>query len=192
MLSRRSISQRNILSHVHSQASVITRFAPSPIDLLDIGGARAALVNTWRLRQEEAGLLMARVIKRLGGGEELRLSDTIKVWVRAAMDVLKEGVSTLADLQERVYFLLRFRPFELNGGTAKTFKSDALDRLAQPRGVLTALPTWGEVALGDALRIFCRRQGGRLWEGRSTAPRSPDRRRVGAGYEFRTCRAGTR
>ena len=141
MLSRRSISQRNILSHVHSQASVVTRFAPSPTDLLDIGGARAALFNTWRLRQEKAGLLMAKVFKRLGGGEELRLGDTIKVWVRAAMDVLKEGVSTLADLQERVYFLLRFQSFELKGGPTKAFKSDALDRLAQLRGVRAALPT---------------------------------------------------
>ncbi len=135
-------------------------------DLEGLGKAPARLdfdkmahVNAWHMRQESAGRLTELVLERLSHRNDLRLDDKAKVWVHAAMDVLKERGSTLADLEDQVYFLLRGRPFELTGKVAKALKGDAPDRLARLRGVLAALEHWDETALGTALQSFAEAEG---------------------------------
>lgn len=135
-------------------------------DLEGLGKAPARLdfdkmahVNAWHLRRESADRLTEMVFDRLKHRNDLRLDDTAKVWVHTAMDVLKERSSTLADLEDQVYFLVRRRPFEITGKAAKSLKGDAPERLARLRGALAALTDWKEAALGEALQGFAEAEG---------------------------------
>jgi glutamyl-tRNA synthetase len=130
-------------------------------DLDGLGKAPARLdfdkmahVNAWHMAKADDAALTALVFERLAGRDDVRLDDTAKVWVHDAMRVLKERASTLADLEDQVYFLIRSRPIEVTGKTAKALKDDARDRLSRLRSVLAEQTEWTESALGDALKAF--------------------------------------
>ena len=123
--------------------------APARLDL-----DKMAHTNAWHMKRSEDRRLTQLVWKRLEGRADLRLDDTAKVWVQNAMAVLKERASTLADLEQQVYFLLRPRPIEITGKPAKALKGDAPERLTRLRGRLAELEDWSEPGLTEALQQF--------------------------------------
>jgi glutamyl-tRNA synthetase len=130
-------------------------------DLEGLGKAPARLdfdkmahVNAWHMAKADDAALTALVFERLAGRDDVRLDDTAKVWVHDAMRVLKERASTLADLEDQVYFLLRSRPIEITGKTAKALKDDARDRLSRLRNVLAEETEWTQDSLDAALKAF--------------------------------------
>ncbi len=130
-------------------------------DLEGLGKAPARLdfdkmahVNAWHMAKADDAALTALVFERLAGRDDVRLDHTAKVWVHDAMRVLKERASTLADLEDQVYFLLRSRPIEITGKTAKALKDDARDRLSRLRNVLAEETEWTQDSLDAALKAF--------------------------------------
>ncbi len=130
-------------------------------DLDGLGKAPARLdfdkmahTNAWHMKQADDARLTALVWARLEGRDGLRLDQTAKGWVSAAMAVLKERAATLAELEEQVHFLLQPRPVEISGKTAKALNGDAIERLQRLRGVLAGQAEWSEARLSDALKTF--------------------------------------
>ncbi|XBQ15629.1 MAG: glutamate--tRNA ligase [Oceanicaulis sp.] len=130
-------------------------------DLEGLGKAPARLdfdkmahVNAWHMKRAEDDRLTGLLWARIEGRDDLRLDAQSKVWVSEAMGVLKERASTLAELEDQVYFLLRPRPVEITGKTAKALKDDALERLARLRAVLAEHDDWSEPALSARLQRF--------------------------------------
>ncbi len=120
---------------------------------------KMASVNAFHMKRADSerltDLLWARLETRAG----LRLDETGRGWVRAGMDALKERAATLAELEDQVYFMLRLRPFTLEGKTAKALDADALARLGRLRAGLASHNDWSEAALGDALKAFAEAEG---------------------------------
>jgi glutamyl-tRNA synthetase len=106
------------------------------------------------MKQADDDRLVALLWARLEGREGLRTDETTKLWVSRAMAALKERASTLAELEDQVYFMLQSRPIEISGKTAKALKDDALDRLTRLRAVLADTADWSEDALGACLQRF--------------------------------------
>ena len=130
-------------------------------DLAGLGKAPARLdfdkmahVNSWHMGQADDDRLTDLLWDRIGGRDDLRLDETGRSWVKTAMGALKERASTLAELEDQVYFLLRSRPVEISGKTAKALKGDAPERLARLRGVLADQEDWTSEALSEALQRF--------------------------------------
>ncbi len=130
-------------------------------DLDGLGKAPARLdfdkmahVNAWHMARADDAELTERVFERLANRDDVRLDDKAKVWVHAAMPVLKERASTLADLEDQVYFLIRSRPIEITGKTAKALKDDARDRLSRLRTLFSEMKDWDEATLAAALQSF--------------------------------------
>ena len=130
-------------------------------DLGGLGKAPARLdfdkmahINAWHMKQADPARLTALLWPRLEDREGLRLDDTAKVWVHTAMPVLKERASTLAELEDQVYFLLRKRPIEITGKPAKALKGDGVERLQRLRARLAEHHDWREEPLGEALKSF--------------------------------------
>jgi len=130
-------------------------------DLDGLGKAPARLdfdkmahINAWHMKQADDERLVELLWSRLAGREDLRTDETAKAWTSAAMGALKERASTLAELEDQVYFLLRPRPMDVTGKAAKALKDDALERLARLRGVLAETDDWSEDALGRTLQGF--------------------------------------
>jgi glutamyl-tRNA synthetase len=130
-------------------------------DLDGLGKAPARLdfdkmahTNAWHMKQADDQRLEELVWARLQGRSDLRLDETAKAWVQAAMGVLKERASTLAELEDQIYFLVQPRPVEINAKTAKALKGDALERLTRLRGVLADQTDWSEAPLSEALQAF--------------------------------------
>ncbi|MGJ3233328.1 MAG: glutamate--tRNA ligase [Oceanicaulis sp.] len=123
--------------------------APARLDL-----DKMAHINAWHMKRADDARLCALLWARIAGRDDLRTDDTAKVWVSRAMGVLKERASTLAELEDQVYFLLRPRPFDLSGKAGKALKDDALDRLSRLRDVLSRTEDWSEAALGETLQRF--------------------------------------
>lgn len=134
-------------------------------DLDGLGKAPARLdfdkmahTNAWHMKQADDDRLLALLWARLEGREGLRTDATAKIWAGRAMAALKERASTLAELEDQVYFLVQLRPIEITGKTAKALKDDALDRLARLRAVLAGAEDWSEDALSAALQRFAERE----------------------------------
>jgi glutamyl-tRNA synthetase len=130
-------------------------------DLDGLGKAPARLdfdkmahINAWHMKRAEDGRLVDLLWARIEARDDLRLDDAAKVWLHNAMGVLKERASTLAGLEEQVYFLLQKRPIEISGKTAKALKEDSIERLQRLRQVLAAQDEWSEDALSAALQGF--------------------------------------
>ena len=130
-------------------------------DLKGLGKAPARLdfdkmssVNAWHMKRAEDARLTDLLWDRLQGRDDLRLDDQAKVWVSSAMKVLKERAATLAELEDQTYFLIRPRPIELTGKSAKAINDDARARLSRLADVLRDTPDWTEAALGDVLNAF--------------------------------------
>ncbi|MEQ8405525.1 MAG: glutamate--tRNA ligase [Oceanicaulis sp.] len=127
--------------------------APARLDL-----DKMAHINAFHMKRADDERLCALLWDRIGAREDLRTDDTAKVWVFRAMPVLKDRASTLAELEDQVYFLVRPRPFELSGKAGKALKGDALDRLSRLRVVLSETEDWSEDALGETLQRFAERE----------------------------------
>ncbi len=130
-------------------------------DLKGLGKAPARLdfdkmahVNAWHMAKADDTELTTLVFQRLADRDDVRRDDTAKVWVHEAMRVLKERASTLAELEDQVYFLIRSRPIEITGKTAKALKDDARARLGRLRAILADISDWNEATLGAALQSF--------------------------------------
>ncbi|MEQ8433948.1 MAG: glutamate--tRNA ligase [Oceanicaulis sp.] len=135
-------------------------------DLDGLGKAPARLdfdkmahINAWHMKQADDDRLLSLLWARIEGREGLRTDDTAKIWAGRAMAALKERASTLAELEDQVYFLLQPRPIEITGKTAKALKDDALERLARLRAVLADTQDWSEDALSAALQRFAELEG---------------------------------
>jgi len=71
-----------------------------------------------------------------------------------AMPVVKSRASTLEELANQVYFLLKSRPLKVEGKVAKSLKDDARQRLNRLFTRLTDIENWSEPSLGSALNEF--------------------------------------
>ena len=120
---------------------------------------KMASVNAFHMKRADSARLTDLLWARLETRPGLRLDETGRAWVRASMDALKERAATLAELEDQVYFMLRLRPFTLEGKTAKALDEDALARLSRLRGALASHNDWSEPALGDALKAFAEAEG---------------------------------
>ncbi len=130
-------------------------------DLDGLGKAPARLdfdkmahINAWHMKRADDARLTDLLWTRLEGRDDLRLDDAAKGQVRAAMAVLKDRASTLAELEDQVYFLLRRRPIEITGKPAKALKGDGIERLKRLRARLADQDDWRQGALSDALKAF--------------------------------------
>ncbi|MFP4520472.1 MAG: glutamate--tRNA ligase [Oceanicaulis sp.] len=123
--------------------------APARLDL-----DKMAHINAFHMKRADDVRLVELLWARIGAREDLRTDDAARVWVSNAIGLLKERASTLAELEDQVYFLVRPRPFELSGKAGKALKGDALDRLSRLRAVLAETEPWTEAALGEALQRF--------------------------------------
>jgi len=81
-------------------------------------------------------------------------SATFRVPVLAAMDVLKTRASTLAELADQIYFLIRRTPIMLEGKAAKPLKGDAPDLLTRLKPRLEAVSNWTSDYLHAELEAF--------------------------------------
>lgn len=116
---------------------------------------KMAHVNAWHMRRADNTRLAELLSARLAGREDLRLDDVSLGWLLNAMDGLKDRAATLADLEDQAYFLLRKRPFVLEGKTAKPLKGDeARARLTRLRAALAEQSDWSEVGLSERLSAF--------------------------------------
>ncbi|MCC5995397.1 MAG: glutamate--tRNA ligase [Oceanicaulis sp.] len=120
---------------------------------------KMASVNAFHMKRADADRLTGLLWARLETKPGLRLDETGRGWVRAAMEALKERAATLAELEDQVYFLLRLRPLKPEGKAAKALDDEALARLARLRAVLADAPVWTEAALGEALKAFAEAEG---------------------------------
>ena len=72
----------------------------------------------------------------------------------AAMPVLKTRAATLEELARQSYFLLKARPFQLEGKAAKPLNEEARQRLYRLFTRLSDLAAWTEEALASELKNF--------------------------------------
>ncbi len=72
----------------------------------------------------------------------------------AAMPVLKTRAATLEELAHQSYFLLKSRPFRLEGKAAKPLNDEARQRLYRLFTRLTDLTSWTDEILGAELKAF--------------------------------------
>jgi glutamyl-tRNA synthetase len=87
--------------------------------------------------------------------EGLDTSDNnLGVRLLAAMEVLKTRASTLAELADQTYFLIRPTPIVVEGKAAKPLKGDAPDLLARFRTRIETLSEWSSERLHAELEAF--------------------------------------
>jgi len=120
---------------------------------------KMASVNAFHMKRADSARLTDLLWARLETKPGLRLDEKGRGWVRAAMDALKERAATLAELEDQVYFMLRLRPFTMEGKTAKALDEDALARLGRLRETLASHNDWREPALAGALKAFAESEG---------------------------------
>ncbi|WP_233205276.1 glutamate--tRNA ligase [Alkalicaulis satelles] len=120
---------------------------------------KMASVNAFHMKRADSARLTDLLWARLETKPGLRLDDTGRAWVAAAMDMLKERASTLAELEDQVYFMLRLRPLAIEGKAAKALDEEALARLARLRSALDGAKDWSEPALGAQLKAFAEAEG---------------------------------
>jgi glutamyl-tRNA synthetase len=120
---------------------------------------KMASVNAHHMKLADDARLIALLMARLSKRDDLRMDATAQEWLVKAIGTLKTRAKTLAELEDQVYFLLRHRPFELDGKTAKAIDDEARERLARLRERLSAQADWSEDALGEALKCFAEAEG---------------------------------
>jgi len=128
--------------------------APARLDL-----DKMAHVNAFHMKRADDARLTALLFERLRGRDDLRLDEEMRACINAAMPVLKTRAATLAELETQAYFLLRRRPFSLDGKAAKSLDDDALQRLGRLRAILADTPDWRAEALAAALKAFAEDEG---------------------------------
>ncbi|BDW99651.1 glutamate--tRNA ligase [Maricaulis maris] len=113
-------------------------------------------INAHHIGQADDARLTELVLPFLDTLEDrIDADDITRKRLMAAMPVLKTRASTLAELAGQNYFLLRPRPFVLEGKAAKPLKDDeSRERLYRLFTHLGDVDTWTEAALSDALKEF--------------------------------------
>jgi glutamyl-tRNA synthetase len=113
-------------------------------------------INAHHIGQADDARLTELVLPFLDTLEDrIDADDITRERLMAAMPVLKTRASTLAELAGQSYFLLRPRPFVLEGKAAKPLKDDeSRQRLYRLFTHLGDVDTWTEAALSDALKEF--------------------------------------
>lgn len=113
-------------------------------------------INAHHIGQADDARLTELVLPFLDTLEDrIEADDITRERLMAAMPVLKTRASTLAELAGQSYFLLRPRPFVLEGKAAKPLKDDeSRQRLYRLFTHLGDVDTWTEAALSDALKEF--------------------------------------
>ncbi|WP_083635062.1 glutamate--tRNA ligase [Maricaulis sp. W15] len=141
-----------------SDAEAVAAFA---LDGLNKAPARMDIdklnhINAHHIGQAENTRLIELVTPFLATLEaRIEDADITRERLTAAMPVLKTRASTLEELAAQSYFLLRPRPFQLEGKAAKPLKDDeARDRLYRLFTHLGDVEAWTEAALSDALKEF--------------------------------------
>lgn len=112
-------------------------------------------INGHHLAQADDSRLAELVVPFLDGLEN-RIADAEITQQRllAAMPVLKTRAATLAELAQQSYFLLKNRPFHLEGKAAKPLNDEARRRLYRLFTRLADLNDWTEEALAEELKNF--------------------------------------
>lgn len=112
-------------------------------------------INGHHLAQADDSRLAELVVPFLDGLEN-RIADAEITQQRllAAMPVLKTRAATLAELAQQSYFLLKNRPFHLEGKAAKPLNDEARQRLYRLFTRLADLNGWTEKALTEELKNF--------------------------------------
>ena len=112
-------------------------------------------INGHHLAQADDSRLAELVVPFLDGLEN-RIADAEITQQRllAAMPVLKTRAATLAELAQQSYFLLKNRPFHLEGKAAKPLNDEARQRLYRLFTRLADLNDWTEEALAEELKNF--------------------------------------
>ena len=112
-------------------------------------------VNAWHMKRASDARLTEGAIAFASKRDDVAIDDRLRRSIEHAMPVLKERASTLEQLADQVYFIVRRRPIVLEGKAAKPLKDDdAKARLARLRDTLAAQADWSEEALGQALKDF--------------------------------------
>ena len=87
-------------------------------------------------------------------GDRIEDAQITRQRLLAAMPVLKTRASTLAELAQQSYFLLKIRPFHLEGKAAKPLDDEARTRLYRLFTRLADLSGWAEETLAAELKEF--------------------------------------
>jgi glutamyl-tRNA synthetase len=123
--------------------------------------ARLTSLNAHYLRQKVDAELAALIAPRLEA-EGLRIDETARARLAAAMPGLKPRASTLVDLAERAKFYVVARPIPLDENAAKLLDRPSRARLAALAKALEAERSWDEAALEAALRAQAEAAGVKL------------------------------
>jgi glutamyl-tRNA synthetase len=84
------------------------------------------------------------------------LSDDARGKVRAALPILKQRAKTIVELADQVFFLVRARPYVLDGAAQKAMKGDAVALVKRLTARLQAATAWTLEGLGDEITSFAR------------------------------------
>ena len=124
--------------------------APARMDL-----GKLNHINGHHIAQADDARLAELVVPFLDALEN-RIDDTDLTAQRllAAMPVLKPRAATLAELAQQSYFLLKTRPFHLEGKAAKPLNDEARQRLYRLFTRLTDISGWTEETLAEELKQF--------------------------------------
>ena len=124
--------------------------APARMDL-----GKLNHINGHHIAQADDARLAELVVPFLDALEN-RIDDTDLTAQRllAAMPVLKTRAATLAELAQQSYFLLKTRPFHLEGKAAKPLNDEARQRLYRLFTRLTDISGWTEETLAEELKQF--------------------------------------
>lgn len=124
--------------------------APARMDL-----GKLNHINGHHIAQADDARLAELVVPFLDALDN-RIDDTDLTAQRllAAMPVLKTRAATLAELAQQSYFLLKTRPFHLEGKAAKPLNDEARQRLYRLFTRLTDISGWTEETLAEELKQF--------------------------------------
>ena len=110
-------------------------------------------VNAWHMKRASDARLTDAAIAFASKRDDVAVDDRLRRSIEHAMRVLKERASTLEELADQIYFIVRRRPILLEGKAAKPLKDeDSKARLARLREALASQDDWTEDALGQALK----------------------------------------
>ncbi|WP_375284189.1 glutamate--tRNA ligase [Marinicauda pacifica] len=115
---------------------------------------KMASVNAFHMKRADDARLTDLFWDAIAGREDLRTDDTARAWVFKAMGTIKDRAKTLAEIEDQTAFLLRPRPFKLEGKQAKALNDEARERLSRLRDVLAGQADWSEAGLDARLKSF--------------------------------------